>query len=74
MVLAGESAEFDLLTGPQEIAGHNTSSAKDDRGIDSVQPTTIIVLCWGTSRKQTGRVMVSIGDEFKIRKISFCKV
>ena len=73
MVLAGESAELDLPTDPQEIAAHNTISAKGDRGIDSVQ-LTAIVLCWGTSRKQTGIVRVPVGHEFKIRKTSFCKV
>ena len=73
MVLARESAEFDLLADPQEIAGHNTSSAKGDRGIDSAQSTTIIVLFLGTSLEQTGRVRVPVRDEFKIRKISFRK-
>ena len=65
--------EIAARTCKQEIAAHNTILAKGDRGIDSVQLTTI-VLCRGTSRKQTGRVRVPVGHEFKIRKTSFCKV
>ena len=60
------------MTDPQEVEACNMSSAKDYHGIYRVQLTTI-VLCWGTSQKQTGGVRVLVGDEFQI-KISFCKV